>query len=104
MKEKLYRLINENNEEYLSSIKGTLGGNKRLKIYGKLDCPSANRWILKGHYVKDRVFFLDEETAIKSGYRPCAVCMKKEYELWKTKQKNNTDVAFIELRKTLKRF
>ncbi len=88
MEGKLYKLINENDEEYLSSIPGTLGGNKRLKIYGRLDCPSANRWIKKGYYIKDRVFFIDEETAIKAGYRPCAVCMKKEYEEWK-KQSNN---------------
>jgi len=84
---KLYKLINENGDEYLSSIPGTLGGNKRLKIYGRLDCPSANRWITKGYYMQDRVFFIDEETAIKAGYRPCAVCMKKEYEEWKANQK-----------------
>ncbi len=86
MKEKIYKLINENGEKYLSTIPGTLGGNKRLKIYGRLDCKSANRWIAKGYYVKDRVFFIDEETAIKAGYRPCAVCMEKEYEEWKMQQ------------------
>lgn len=83
----MYRLINENGEEYLSDIPGILGGNKRLKIYGKLDCPSASKWIEKGYYVKDRVFFINEETAIKAGYRPCAVCMKKEYEKWKMQNK-----------------
>ena len=87
MDDKLYKLTNENGEEYLSSIPGSLGGNKRLKIYGRLDCSSANRWIAKGYYVQDRVFFIDEETAIKAGYRPCAVCMKKEYEEWKANQK-----------------
>ena len=86
MEEKTYKLINENGEVFLSSVPGKLGGNKRLKIYGRLDCPSANRWIKKGYYVQDRVFFLDEETAVKAGYRPCAVCMKKEYEEWKEKQ------------------
>ena len=85
--QKMYKLINENGEQYLSEIPGTLGGNKRLKIYGQLNCPSANRWIAKGYYVKDRVFFLNEEIAIKAGYRPCAVCMRKEYEKWKDKQK-----------------
>ena len=79
----MYKLINENGQEYLSETPGTLGGNKSLKIYGRLDCPSALRWIAKGHYVKNRVFFKDEETAIKAGYRPCAVCMKKEYLKWK---------------------
>ena len=49
MEEKLYKLVNENGEEYLSSIPGTLGGNKRLKIYGRLDCPSALRWIEQGY-------------------------------------------------------
>lgn len=88
MEEKIYKLINENGKEYLSGIPGTLGGNKRLKIYGRLDCPSALRWIEQGYYIKDRVFFIDEETAIKAGYRPCAVCMKKEYAEWKEQQKS----------------
>ncbi len=79
----MYKLINENGEEYLSEVPGTLGGNKRLKIYGRLDCSSANKWIEKGYYIQNRVFFLNEETAIKAGYRPCAVCMRKEYEEWK---------------------
>jgi methylphosphotriester-DNA--protein-cysteine methyltransferase len=86
MEEKLYKLLNENGEEYISSIPGMLGGNKRLKIYGRLNCPSANRWISKGYYVQDRVFFKDEETAINAGYRPCAICMRKEYKEWKEKQ------------------
>ncbi len=86
--DKKYKLIDENGNEYLSDVKGQLGGNRRLKIYGRLDCPSAYSWIIKGYYVKDRVFFLNEEVAIKAGYRPCAVCMKKEYEEWKGKQKN----------------
>ena len=78
-----YKLIDSNGLEYLSNIPGTLGGNKKLKIYGRLDCPSANRWIKKGCYVQNRVFFKDEDTAVKAGYRPCAVCMKKEYKEWK---------------------
>ena len=84
----MFRLIDKNGEKYLSSIPGTLGGNRRLKIYGRLDCPSANRWISKGYYVKDRVFFLNEEDAINAGYRPCAVCMRKEYLEWKERQKS----------------
>ncbi len=84
----MFRLIDKNGEEYLSSIPGNFGGNKRLKIYGRLDCPSANRWIAKGYYIQDRVFFLNEEDAINAGYRPCAVCMKKEYREWKEKQKS----------------
>lgn len=87
---KIYKLINSNGEEYTSTIPGTLGGNKRLKIYGRLDCSSANRWIAKGYYVKDRVFFLNKEDAIKAGYRPCAICMKEEYKEWKQKTKVKT--------------
>ena len=64
-----------------------MGGHKRLKIYGCLDCPSALRHIARGGYVKHRVFFADEKTAVAAGYRPCAVCMKEKYALWKQKQK-----------------
>lgn len=80
---KKYKLINDSGNQYLSDTKGLFGGNKKLKIYGRLDCPSALRWIAKGHYVQNRVFFKNEETAIKAGYRPCAVCMPDEYKKWK---------------------
>lgn len=83
MENKEYLLINGNNEEYSSKEKGTLGGNKALKIYGKLDCASALYWISKGFYVNNRVFFASEADAISAGYRPCARCMKKEYQNWK---------------------
>lgn len=80
----MYKLRNEDNEEYLSEEPGTLGGNKKLKIYGHLDCPNALRWIAKGYYVSNRVFFKNESTAIAAGYRPCGVCMPKEYKKWKS--------------------
>ena len=83
---KTYHLRDSNNKEYESEIPGTLGGNKRLKIYGRLDCPSALQHIANGKYVKNRVFFADEPTAIKAGYRPCAKCMQKEYQEWKNKK------------------
>ncbi len=83
--EKKYKLVDKSGFTYLSDVPGTLGGNKRLKIYGRLDCPSANRWIKKGHYVNNRVFFLNEEDAIEAGFRPCAICMKEEYLKWKCK-------------------
>ena len=87
--DKLYRLLAENGNTYFSEIPGQLGGNRRLKIYGRLDCPSALRWKAKGkvlsknYYIPDRVFFADKETAIKVGYRPCAVCMPEDYKQWK---------------------
>ena len=84
---KKFKLINEFEQEYLSDTPGLLGGHKKLKIYGRLDCPSANRWIEKGNYIKYRVFFSEEEIAIKAGYRPCAICMPNEYKKWKNSQK-----------------
>lgn len=40
----------------------------------------------KGGYIDHRVFFADEQTAISAGYRPCAVCMPREYGEWKGKE------------------
>ena len=74
-----YTLTSRTNETTESQTPGTFGGHKGLKIYGRLDCANANRWIAKGHYVKHRVFFADEATAIDAGYRPCGCCMKTEY-------------------------
>ena len=85
-KVKLYKLIGLDGKPYESSIPGTLGGHKGRKGYGRLDCPSALRWIAKGYYIRHRVFFVDEATATVAGYRPCAVCMKERYPLWKQAQ------------------
>ena len=81
-----YKLLTKSGT-VLSKVPGTLGGNKKLKIYGKLDCKSALNWLKKGYYVDNRVFFESEEVAQKLGYRPCGVCMKKEYKLWKENSK-----------------
>lgn len=62
---------------------GRLGGHRRGRIYGRLDCPSALRAIRRGGYVANRVFFADEATAVGAGYRPCAVCLPQEYQSWK---------------------
>lgn len=80
---KTYTLIGADGRPYQSVVPGTLGGHRRSKGYGRLDCPSALRWIAKGHYTAHRVFFADEETAIAAGYRPCAVCLPKRYREWK---------------------
>ena len=79
----MFRLIGPDGREVLSETPGTLGGHRRNKIYGRLDCAGALRWIEKGHYVKHRVFFADEATAVSAGYRPCARCMPAEYAAWK---------------------
>jgi methylphosphotriester-DNA--protein-cysteine methyltransferase len=62
---------------------GRFGGHRRTHIYGRLNCPSALRAIARGGYVNQRVFFRDGATARAAGYRPCAVCMPKEYARWK---------------------
>lgn len=80
---KTYTLRNEENTEVQSTCAGTVGGHKKLKIYGRLDCENALRWIEKGHYVTHRVFFADETTAQEAGYRPCGCCMKEEHKEWK---------------------
>lgn len=82
----MYHLIGKNGKPYDSETPGTLGGHRKLKIYGRLDCPSALRYIAKGRYVAHRVFFADEETAIAAGYRPCAKCMPEAYRRWKEQQ------------------
>jgi methylphosphotriester-DNA--protein-cysteine methyltransferase len=69
---------------YGSDVPGTLGGHRRSRIYGRLDCPGAARAIARGGpYPAHRVFFADEEAAVASGYRPCATCMPAEYARWK---------------------
>jgi len=78
-----YTLIGADGKPYESKTKGKLGGHRGNKIYGTLDCPGAAQWIAKGHYVKQRVFFRDEKTAIKAGYRPCFNCCREKYKLWK---------------------
>lgn len=80
---KAYKLLGADGKPYASTAPGTLGGHKKRKGYGQLDCPSALRWIAKGYYVKYRVFFADEFTAVAAGYRPCATCMPARYILWK---------------------
>jgi hypothetical protein len=79
-----YILIGVDGRPYESPAPGALGGHKPGKLYGRLDCPAALRAIAKGGYVRNRVFFADEATAIDAGYRPCAVCMPDAYRHWKT--------------------
>lgn len=87
---KLYTLMGIDGKQYQSAEPGELGGYRPRKIYGRLDCAGAIRWIAKGKYVTHRVFFKDEETAILAGYRPCAKCMPVEYAEWKKKHEIDT--------------
>lgn len=53
-------------------------GNRKLKIYGKLNCKSGKRM-----KTQNRVFFQNEQEAIALGFRPCGHCMRLEYLDWK---------------------
>ena len=77
-----YTLLDPDGRLYLSSRPGALGGHRRSRIYGRLDCPSAIRAIARGGYVRDRVFFADEATALAAGYRPCGTCLPGRYRRW----------------------
>ncbi len=78
-----YFITDRDNRQRLSQEPGALGGHQKLKIYGRLDCPSAARYLKKGQYAQHRVFFKDEEAAKEAGYRPCGVCMREAYIKWK---------------------
>ena len=54
------------------------GGNKNLKIYGKLNCKSGKRMKRQ-----NRVFFSSEEEALNNNFRPCGHCLRIEYKEWK---------------------
>ncbi|MCR8558908.1 metal-binding protein [Mucilaginibacter sp. BJC16-A38] len=55
-----------------------LGGNRKLKIYGTLNCKSGRRMKRE-----NRVFFTSGNEAIDEGYRPCGHCMIAAYKEWK---------------------
>ncbi len=78
-----FRLLDGGGKPYWSEVPGTLGGHRRGRLYGRLDCPSALRALARGGYADQRVFFADRATARRAGYRPCAVCLPGEYARWK---------------------
>lgn len=55
------------------------GGNRNLKIYGRLSCGSGKRMKRS-----NRVFFADGHDALTHGYRPCGHCMREAYLKWKS--------------------
>ena len=60
----------------------SLGGNWQLKIYGTLTCRAGKRM-----KVENRVFFKDLDAALAGGFRPCAVCLRDDYRIWKQKSR-----------------
>ena len=80
-----YTLLGAGRLPYQSETPGQFGGHRKMKIYGRLDCPTALRAIAAGGYVASRVFFADEPAAVAAGYRPCATCMPAAHKAWKAR-------------------
>ena len=95
---KKYRLLSGNGDTIESETPGTLGGNAKAKIYGRLDCAAANRALSAG-YAQHRVFFANEENAIQAGYRPCGSCLRKRYAEWKAGPDESNDYPWRHLPK-----
>lgn len=81
-----WTLLGRDGTAYESPVPGTLGGNGKARIYGRLDCGSALSALRRGGYAEHRVFFADRETALAAGYRPCGNCLRAEYREWKAGQ------------------
>ena len=86
-----YTLLGADRRPYQSPTPGALGGHRRSRLYGRLDCAAARRAIARGGYVKNRVFFADEKTAVSAGFRPCAVCLPESYARWKAAKGRSLD-------------
>lgn len=69
---KLKQLIKNKEIQYAGWLKG--------KIFGHLKCTSGKMKMSR----ETRVFFKSIEEAESHGFRPCAKCMKKAYNQWKT--------------------
>ena len=81
---KSYTLLDATGQASENPTKGTFGGHRQTRIYGRLDCPSALRALEKGGpYAQHRVFFADAATAEQAGYRPCHSCLPEAYNRWK---------------------
>ena len=87
MNKKKWTLLGPDGAPYRSHVPGTLGGHRGTRIYGQLNCRTAIGAVRRGGYVKHRVFFLDEATAKRAGFRPCAVCMPLAYQAWKAERR-----------------
>jgi len=78
-----FTLVGADGKPHASAEPGRLGGHRRLRIYGELDCASAVRHVAAGRYVRHRVFFASVTVAILAGYRPCAICRAWDWAAWK---------------------
>lgn len=63
---------------HLKSRSLVLAGNRKLKIYGHLNCCAGKRM-----KKENRIFFTNTDEPKQFGYRPCHHCMPGEYKKWK---------------------
>jgi hypothetical protein len=95
---KIYKLLSGKGETIESETPGTLGGNSKARIYGRLDCSAANRSLSAG-YAQHRVFFAQERDAIQAGYRPCGSCLRTSYKEWKAGPGASEEYQWLQLPK-----
>ena len=88
-----YTLLGADGRPHQSASKGVWGGHRGTRIYGRLECPAALRAIACGGYMRYRVFFADQATAIAAGYRPCATCCPDRYQKWKSTRQQQPSPA-----------
>jgi hypothetical protein len=86
----VFILTGADGRHYESSTPGELGGHRRGKLFGRLDCAAALRALARGGYVNQRVFFADQQTALAAGYRPCAVCLPEQYAVWAGRHRDHS--------------
>jgi hypothetical protein len=85
-----FTLTGSDGTPYASPLPGIFGGHRGGERYGCLDCRAARQAIARGGYIKHRIFFADEATAIAAGYRPCAIRMPQAHTTWKKSQPAKT--------------
>ena len=95
---KTYKLLAADGTTFESKTQGTLGGNSKARIYGRLDCSAANGALSKG-YAMHRVFFANEHGAVQAGYRPCGRCMVLQYKDWKSGPEGKSSYPWKQLPK-----
>ena len=78
-----------------ATLAGRRGSSKISSVYGRLEpCHGAARALKRCDdnpgercpYREAQVFFLDEQSAIAAGFRPCAHCFPEKYQAWKAAQ------------------
>ena len=95
----MYKLIDKEGKPYFSECPGTLGGHKKLKIYGRLDCPSALRYIARGQYVEIGCFLRTKKRLLKLDIGRVVVVSKRRISGGKAR--NNNSIVRIKAAITL---